>query len=253
MERIVYENPPVQEAMIEIGIVPSKWDPIALGRYFESVKPLLDGDPVVENLVASVQTAPGESTSVPVSRVRFQSADGQRAVQLQHASVSAHVIAKYHGWDEDFRPFATEMFAKYAKESPDDRLARVAVRFINLFRLPMGEGIDFSGHFTGLPPVPTSVGLGILNVIQQSKLVHAEERAEVDIAFGINVAPDQENVVNVILDIGVGHFFESPDVSFDEALKKADRLHVVVRSCFESYITEEMRNRLGRKHGEQDV
>lgn len=247
MGRNVYDNPPIKEAMIEVGFRPAAWDPCSLGRFYDRMQGVFDGNFAHENLLQEVQTSPQEAANIPVSRYKFQNTEGTRVVQILPNAVSAHVVNGYEGWDESFRPFAMETFRGFEEGYRWEGIDRISIRVINAMRFPT-EGTVLETYIRNLPPIPDIVPVSIINVVQQSNLYLRDENALLEVSFGTSPTLAEEQDINVILDLGATHRFGNESPSLDVALEKADRLHVVLRTVFESYITDEMRNRLGWKN-----
>jgi uncharacterized protein (TIGR04255 family) len=163
---------------------------------------------------------------------RYHRSDGSRAIQLRRDGVTFGVVQGYTTW-ADARSFARSVVERYCGWARNASVARIAVRYINVLAVPVGE--DFDLYLTAGPRVP----LGIPNVL--SAFLHrvvipfSQDEASAIVTQALEQV--KEATVSVVLDIDV---WSESRLQFDapEIWARLDVLRDIKNRIFFGSVTE---------------
>ena len=205
MEPRSLSNPPIIEAMIEIGVEApeggdaQRWDQVLAG---------VEGDFPTRRDSWEIQMAwsippgsGGEATTVPappraVGRLCF-SADEHRAIQIWARRFAFSHLKVYSGW-ETLREEAKVLWARYLRTLAPTRVRSVAVRYINRLELPL-VGAETSDFLLLAPVIPEGLP-GMTNSLLKVTLLDAPSGAVANVIEAVDPAP-QSDAFYVNLDI----------------------------------------------------
>ncbi len=247
-ERRRYKNPPIEEAVCEIGFDPGKdWDLTVPGKLQMVLGEEFSGKPEEKNILQvelkfEEQKRPQLQYGEALAKVQLATEDGKRLVAVGPDVLSVHMLRPYQrsadpstsGWDE-FRPLISRALNSYWQVSEPKGVSRIGIRYINKFVLPHGENVEEylkSAKFQveGLPNEP-------LHFMNRVEYAYEDNTRLLMTQALINMA---ENNKEYVLDLDVIQTYES-SIQKNETLEIAKNLRDRERSAFESIITDKAR------------
>jgi uncharacterized protein (TIGR04255 family) len=229
-------KPPLREAILDIqlsGALPVSFidtlkEQSIVG--FEDVGPIRQGQfalqfgPTVEP-TASV-------TANELLGFRYTSSDKSRVVQLRRNGMTYSILQGYADWSH-FRDSAQEIWRQFSTWAVKLQVQRLALRYINVIDVPMGEDID--GYLTSGPRIPPELPQ-IFSTFFHRILIPFS-------SLGLNAIinqatePKATNLLSAILDIDVyGQYQLAGDDQ--EIWRRLDRIRDIENLIFFSYMTE---------------
>lgn len=168
--------------------------------------------------------------------LRFRSNDGKQIVQFNKDGFVFSRLDPYLSW-ESLHNEAIRLWEHYIALARPIEINRIGVRYINRFRLPLGE-VRFEDYLNPSPEAPRGLELPFINFLHQDTL------AVPDYPFAINVvktiqppsAPDRMTLT-LVLDIDV---FTINGFDFDEEIlkRKLSEMRWLKNKVFFGSITE---------------
>jgi len=237
-----YDNPPIQEALVEFRFAPGQeWDPTFDGKMHshERIKLVYTGKPRQQKMVeAQFQATADQPASFAVregpGRTQLLTEDGTRLLSLAPDVLTVHELAPYSGW-ESFRPRIKAALEAYQDIAAPESVVRITVRYINAIEIPLSQ-LDLSAYFKCSPPhleeLPSTMG-GFMN---RAEYVD-ENGIKLLLSFATIEAPKGSS--GFILDLDFS--WEGTPISLTEAMSIVDDLHDREGRAFESAITHETR------------
>jgi len=195
-------------------------------------------------------TQPSDSGNVsvaPAQRIeglRFKSSDGNRTLVAGENGLSYSVRRPYPGW-EVLRDETKECWAAYCKAYRPQAVNRIAIRYINLIRVPVSDDnedgkleIDLADYFRNgpvisddLPNIEHAVGFYVQVLINQpdlnSQLLLRQAR----------IGTDDRDTFNVALDIDLFCTAESWSADDDSIWSFLESLRIRKNQVFEASLT----------------
>jgi uncharacterized protein (TIGR04255 family) len=129
---------------------------------------------------------------------RYDSKDGSKVVQLRRSGMTFSVLKGYTKWG-DFKASAQDVWLQYCKWAGNLTVGRLAVRYINVLRIPVGADID--NYLTAGPRIPPGVPQLLNGFFHRVTIPFADAEA---LAIVTQVLEPSEPVSSpVVLDIDV--------------------------------------------------
>jgi uncharacterized protein (TIGR04255 family) len=129
---------------------------------------------------------------------RFHRSDGARVIQLRRDGVTFGVTQGYTTWAEA-KGFARGVVERYCGWAGNASVARIAVRYINVLAVPVGE--DFDLYLTAGPRVPPGVPNILSAFLHRVVIPFSQDRASAIVTQALEQLGDA--TVSVVLDIDV--------------------------------------------------
>lgn len=213
----VLSRPPIREAIVEVNC-----EPVELRRVTALRDQLADAWPSSRPFrIASVAlnlpeerrgTAP--ESGGDQAGWRCENADGSEAVLLRRDGLSFAQLAGYDGWDAFIDRFLMLWGAYVASAGPLE-VRRIAVRFVNDLRLPIGDQFHFERYLTTAPRAPAGLAPEIADFLLQMTLPGGADGLRVAVTQATDAASRTATELPVLMDI---------DVGWDRALPVDERL-----------------------------
>jgi uncharacterized protein (TIGR04255 family) len=166
----------------------------------------------------------------------FQNQQKTRLIQISRDGFTQHFLPPYPNGDLLLEE-AKKNWAHYVAIAAPLATTRLAMRYINRFRLPR-QIIDFNDYLVASPQIPSGLPQGIANFFSKVVLVNPVIGAHAGVSQ-IFTGEIDESGVEVILDIDV--FFEGVDVPTDSAIwKKFDELRGFKNDIFFGFVTDKL-------------
>lgn len=249
-DRKQYKNPPIQEALCEIGFVPSRpWNFTIPGKLHSSVQSTYDGEPQQQNVIETQFEAqhgqkPNFQAREGFGKVLLPTADGTRILGIGENIISVHILKPYQRGDElnstgwvEFRNRISEALDSYWKIANPKGVNRIGLRYINTIEVSAENAVvtDYvlSGpqNIKGLPSAMTTFA-------SRDEYLY-DDGVRLVISQGL-APPSNPNVVCLLLDLDLIWHSELP-LDKDAALQYAENLRVKERDVFELLITDKSR------------
>ena len=156
LDRTVYPNPPIHEAVCEFRFEGFDWDPTIPGRFYDQIKNDYPEKPTEVKLVKTqVTTGPQPGSSVEVaelpSRTRFSANGEQKTVLLGPGSLAVVERRPYGGW-ETFKPRIESAFRHLEGITGELNVSRIGIRYVNKLMISLDEGpVNLHEYFECAP------------------------------------------------------------------------------------------------------
>jgi len=134
-----YERPPITEALVELHFKETRPDHGVGGRFYEAWKDRCTKREQIQIQRFQVAIGPMPPLSdPPLPSDRLWLEGPLRVVQVGPRYLAVHVLQPYPGFDA-FLPRLKEALEHYSALVQPDALERIAMRYINRLRIPVGE------------------------------------------------------------------------------------------------------------------
>lgn len=194
------ENAPIREALIDIQVNPRpELDIAEIRKFRESVKE--DYPKEQEQRVLHISLSLGQSlktaqTDEPFG-YRYESSDGKQVVQARRDGYTFSRLEKYETW-EKLRREAVRLWNLYKEVAKPEAVKRVAVRYINSFKVK-----DTLEKYLQAPPtVPPHLSFSMQEFLTRTVVHDDTSDANAIITQGVKEIED-DGSVPLILDIDV--------------------------------------------------
>ncbi len=247
MARHQYNNPPIQEALVEFRFEPSQeWDLTMPGRLHAELAASYPGKPRQQNVVeASLVAREGQAPNFEVrdglGKVQLVTDDASRLVAMGPDVLSVHMLQPYQrkaegsGWDE-FRPRIVEALNGYWKVADPVGVQRIGLRYINKVAIPESS-VEIGRYLRAAPPSVEGLPSQLRGFVARVEYTYDDE---VRLVVSHATVDALEGQVAFLVDIDVIWKSEAA-VGREKALDMADDLRVRERDVFEALITDEAR------------
>jgi uncharacterized protein (TIGR04255 family) len=234
-----YMRAPITEAIISLGVKPAESVTLANIERCGAEQP---GYPNKKSIIVSTgqfQIGEGISASTTAQQVGFlfSSTDQKLVFQVRPDGFALSRLAPYENW-ERFRNEARRLWNVYREIARPERLARLAVRYINRFDLPLPL-VDFKDFLTTIPEVAPRLPQGLAGFFMQLNIPQVDKKAVLLLSETI-IEPAHPDVVSIVLDIDLVRTDDLP--TEEEAIWFfMDELRVRKNEVFEACITDRTR------------
>lgn len=242
IERRIYKNPPIDEALCEFIYVQSgDWDITTPGKFQERVKSRFSGKPLEVPTKIADFVKPQESPS----RFRFPKDDDKSFIAIGQNILSVNVFRPYCGW-EAFKPEIDFALEQYEKVTTPRKIKRIGVRYINFISIPENE-ISLNDYFTQDSHVPIGFPEPMMSVFHRIESTYTGENIRLLYSFGSadKVRDDKGKplpMVSFILDYDlIWEVEEASAVDREDAMEIVEDLRTKEREVFELSITDKTR------------
>ena len=133
---------------------------------------------------------------------RFWSQDRRYAAQFRKNGFTFSRLAPYSDWDTVYGE-AIRLFSAYVSRCSVSEITRIAVRYINLLKLPEAEVSDFSPFLVAPPPFPQEVNAYLSEFLTKVIIADPDSQIRANVIQTIHRGVQIPGVVPVILDIDV--------------------------------------------------
>jgi len=237
-----YKKPLIVEAICEFHFKASReWDPTVFGRYYERIRAEFPKKDTEKS--PSPLWPPWGLKSKSYSKMFFRRTDGSALVQVGENDVTVNAFPPYPGW-HNLKTVVFECVRQYAQVSEEEKIRRLAVRYINMF--PATGKMRLSDVLAISPYIPQSVREADHPLsLWLSQSLGRDQKLRLDITFSpsgwpkdwTGTAQEQDQLV---VDIECSRQAdEGLDLAaVEEALEEA---HGAVLDLFEGLITDHVR------------
>ncbi len=227
MVRHRYPNPPVVEALCEVFLRGSAWDPTVPGLFYERVR--------ANYPKRGQQDIPDEP------QARFVRDDGSRMIQLARNLLVVNQLQPYPRF-EDWRPEVLSALDVYREVATPTGIDRIGLRYINRVSIP-AKAADMKEYFRLYPEIPDEFGAG-----QGAFMVRVEVEAKpanhsLVVTLG-SAPPNPEGGSAFMLDL-YETVVPRNGADFDSAASLIDEAHANIERVFENLITDAARALFG--------
>jgi uncharacterized protein (TIGR04255 family) len=129
---------------------------------------------------------------------RYTKNDGSRIIQLRRDGATFSVMQGYTTW-ADAKDFALRALQQYFRWGMAASVARIAVRYINVLSVPVGEDVDL--YLTAGPRVPQGVPNLLSGFLHRVVIPFPHEGASAIVTQALEQSKDTTS--SVVLDIDV--------------------------------------------------
>ncbi|MEA3411488.1 MAG: TIGR04255 family protein [Pseudomonadota bacterium] len=245
MQRRVYKNPPIEEALCDFRFEnSSEWDPMLPLVFRDQIKDTYPGKPVQRapieaNLHAgSDQAGASFLLRQELGRIQFPSEDGKALVAIGQNVLSVHMLRPYQRWEE-FRPRIEDALVKYSNTMPCDGIQRIGLRYINKIEIKNTGSLDLNKYFVVPPMSPPGFPTRIISFITRTEHIYDDEPVKLILTFTDTSV--REGYAAFLLDLDLVWEFGDTPLPVEEAMSKVDILRDRERDAFEQLITDDSR------------
>jgi uncharacterized protein (TIGR04255 family) len=224
-----YENPPIQEALLDIQV---EYSPDFSAAYLESIPhQISDLLPIKEPMASvSVDMSPeGSSVSQGIDGYMFKSRDGEKILQLTVRGFTYSKIKNYTSW-EDFILEAEALWTAYRNHANPVKVKRLGVRYINRINIPLLDGKDFNvrDYFNIYPTFDTDES----SVESFYRIVYQHSENTCIVTQVMNPSLDTATSKGSILDIDA---FREVSIAADNSLSNLTDILSTIRTTKNKY------------------
>jgi len=211
-------RPPIREAIVEV-----KSEPVEMRRVNELRDRLAPAFPVSKpfRMASVAMNLPDERRGVDADPAgpnqtgwRCESADGTEVALIRQDGVSYARLAAYPGWDGFVERFQA-LWGSFVTDARPVEIRRIALRYVNDLRLPVGDQFHFERFLTTAPRTPAGLAPEIADFLVQMTLPGGAEGLQVAVTQATDSTGRTATELPVIVDI---------DASWDRAIAVDDRL-----------------------------
>ena len=240
--RRIYQVAPITEAIIDLRVDPRPDLNLAdlkqlcddCAEDFPDMRPILQATGTMSVGLDKAPSATARQTQVGFRSI---SADEKLVCQRQLQGFTFSRLAPYERW-EPFKDMAQSIWKTYRGATTPQRVARLAVRYVNRIDIPE-PSVDLKDYFRTSPEISSDLPQVMEGFFMQVRLPQTDIKASVIINNTIVPAP-RADVLSVVLDIDL---FRSESVSNDETeiWEYFETLHDRKNEVFEACITDKTR------------
>jgi len=197
-------RPPIREVIAEV-----KSEPVELRQVTVLRDRLADRFPVAKAFrIASVAlNLPDERRGTDVDPSggqqvgwRCESADGSEVALIRIDGVAYGRVADYAGWDAFVDRFVT-LWSAYVDTVKPIEVRRIALRYVNDLRLPVGDQFHFERYLTTAPRAPAGLAPELGDFLVQMTLPGGADGLQAAVTQATDAASRTATELPVILDI----------------------------------------------------
>lgn len=234
-----YSKAPIEEAVFDIRIDPA----LAIeGKELESLHlKVSDRYPIKEiqktfEVISEVkegELAKSQAREIGVVGFRFWDNDRKQVCRCGLDGFSFSRLRPYTDWENCFHE-VIRLWNIYKKEFNPRYIKRVAVRFINIIKIPELR-FELADYFNNPPQPPENLPPNLVEFLSRLRVKYDENFFS--IVTLASQMPSEPNIVSILLDIDV--FTEVPFNADNEVQIKNifERLHFIKNDIFEKSIT----------------
>ncbi len=230
-------NAPIKEAIINIQIKDADIDPKSLDLSIEGFSQSAE----ISEAELRVQPQPAgvmrKTESHSHIGYRLESDDGKNILQIRKQGVTVSQFAPYTEW-ADLCNLAQAVWSSFKADAGKVEVVRTAVRYINVLRIPYGEGglIDFDQYIHNAPQLPPDLGDEIDHFLTRVVLSLKTPLAAIAIINQTIERPTEDHLP-LVLDIDVFSVFEQDSPNDVELWTTFGGLHDAKNRIFFSAMT----------------
>ena len=248
-----YRNPPIEEALCEIGFAPGpEWDPTIPGKLQAALGDEYSGKPREQKAVrVGLHVQKGKPADLQydegLAKVQLCTKPGTRMVGVGPDVLSIHMLRPYQdpsdpekgGWEE-FQPRIAGALKAYRSVASPTSVNRVAVRYINKIAISLesaGVGIRIEDYLKCAYLEIDGLPQDYRNFVSRVEYLYDDE-ARLVLTYGLLSL--SSNGLECLLDLDVIWQAET-SVDWDAPLDIANDLHERAGSAFEAVVTDKAR------------
>lgn len=241
-----YRNPPILEAVCEIGFAPTddEWNISYPWLFYEKVKGVYTGAPKEQKLVRLEPPPTGglgkeasPFTVVEQSKTLFPLADDTGLVAVGPNVLSVHVKPPYPGWGI-FRGRIADALKEYINIANSNGVRKIGLRYINQVTIPEPQP-DTAKYFSVPPSNVLPDELTIDNFLSRNEYLYQDEPIRVVLNFARTESPTKASAF--LLDIDLVWEWPAEPLPIESVMNKIDELRRRERVIFERLITDQSR------------
>jgi uncharacterized protein (TIGR04255 family) len=238
-EKKIYSRNPISEALIDVQLdqllTVSSADLRAFGDLLDGKYPDAKERQMVQTTFQLESGKPVQSQAISIEGFEFWNSDKTEVIQARKNGFSFSRLKPYQTWEQHC-PSALKYFGKYREKFGAQNATRLAVRFINLIRIPETK-IELRDYFNAGPEIPPALPQDLESFLYRVVTQYdANTKAVITIAPG-SQAPN--SAIEIMLDIDV---FCNTQVPISDGFDKIfEKLHIYAENIFEAYITDKTR------------
>ncbi|MCI0506178.1 MAG: TIGR04255 family protein [Gammaproteobacteria bacterium] len=254
MDRRIYKNPPIEEALCEFRFTPStEWDFSYQMAFWNSVRDIYDGKPRTQTGVEAGFQESGELGGPAFSvrhenpKIQIPSKDNKKLVSIGPHVLSVHSFRKYPGW-ENFKSEINEALNKYYQAVSPKGIVRIGLRYINQIQIPNKPELNLNSFFVSLPNLPgeTKFPKNVAQLLVRTEHVYDDLPIKLILTFA-NATKKKGSISSsdkstFLLDLDLVWLFHDRPLEIDDAMEVVEILRERERDAFEALLTDEAKD-----------
>jgi len=242
----IYKHPPLVEALCEFQFDASTpWDVTVFGHYYDRVQaefPTKRQMPRVEMSLSQDQGAiQGEMRETGV-RMQFLRPDGSAMVQLAPHLLIVNNLPPYESW-QAFKSLILDRLADYGEVVSSTHLRQIGLRYINRFDFP-AQGFSVGNAFGNSEFLPARLRQASAPFFLRLEMPQGQQ-GHLLVTMG-TIDSEEPDQVSTLLDldyrIRIGAALDQCELA-----NHLDSAHDRIEEVFESYLTDELRDRFNKE------
>ncbi len=234
-----YSKNPITEALIDIQV-----DPVLAGspQSLETIHQKISAEfpeKKTRQTIASMWDASNKNPpthQISINGYQFWSADKTEVFQARIDGFSCSRLSPYIKWETHF-PKMLANWQLYRDQFKPINIKRLAVRYINVFKIP-GTTFELKDYFNSPPEPPATLPQALENFLSQL-VIRKNENCKAVITFTIR-RPTSPEFTPILLDIDVSKDVTIP-ADYQGLTGEFESLHTFAEEIFEAYITNRTR------------
>lgn len=238
-----YKKNPITEALIDIHIDPMlSVGPSIIEQFhevfqsdFPEKRPRYKIGSILQADLSTKEVQ--HKDEVNIQGFQFWKTDKKEVIQSRLDGFSYSRLAPYDCWEVHSSPMF-DAWRKYVTKFNPLKIKRVAVRFINVFKIPMHQ-FKLEDYFTSYPKYPEGFSKSQDGDFLQRLVIDDHSGPKTILTF-TTIRPTDPNIIPILLDIDTYQEINY-DISGQGIEDKLNELHLFVEKVFEICITDKIR------------
>ncbi len=231
------KNAPIKEALIDLRIGPTIKDNALneIESLADSISNSYPTKKTIKENILGFKLIPDKELvhSSSKSELGYRCENENRVVQFRIDGFTFSELTPYSNW-VTIRDEAKSLWLKYIKAVSPKQVTRIAVRYINLIKLPR-TGKDFSEYFDISPTVPVAPNLVVKNFLNRVQFKDIDNNIDCILTHSLEGGDSNHAFVTLDIDAFIPKAFEINDETYWNLF---ETLHDFKNRIFFTCITE---------------
>jgi uncharacterized protein (TIGR04255 family) len=234
-QKRLYSNNPIAEALLDVqfdsntALDQLKGFSKKLGSEFATI----NERHLVQTTFQLTEGKPIQAQNISIEGYDFWNNQKTEVIQARKNGFAFSRLKPYESWEKHY-PEAVNYLKEYQKSFGENPAKRVAVRFINLIKIPNTK-VELNNYFNCAPDTPKGIASDLTSFLYRVVIA-----CEPSINANITIAPSNQvaigSTADFLLDIDVYATYPVP-ISGDLS-NVFDKLHGYAENIFEAYVTD---------------
>ncbi len=255
-EKILFDNPPLLEALCEFHFVSGEpWDWTIPGLFYQCVEsefPVRQQQNVMQFQMTPTSDGTGSMTQQGIARMQFLREDRSALLQVGPDQLIVNQLQPYRNWDT-FKATIENALENYVKSAHPHAIDQISLRYVNRIELPPAPE-QIEDYINTYPKVPNDENQTWASWAQHVQIMREDLAAMMTVQSGSRIeAPSEADETGtaqpnnfVMLDITFARLPAEP-LPLSSVSNWIETAHEEIETLFLASITTKSRARFGEK------